>query len=158
MATPTYVPISTTTLGTAAASVSLSSIPSTYTDLVVVMKAKIAAQKSVLLQFNADGGTNYSSQYNYYEGSVIQYGIYNQTTAYCTEFKDNSLVIINVADYTSTNKHKTLHARGVYMSTGAGMSVSTWASTTAITSILLKPDSGNLDAGTSISLYGIKAA
>ena len=57
----TYEPISTTTLGSAVNSVTLSSIPATYTDLVLVWKGSFSASGSgVGVRFNGDSGANYS--------------------------------------------------------------------------------------------------
>ena len=58
----TYTPIATQTLGSAAASVTFSSIPQGYTDLVVVIgSATFSANSSLYFQYNGDTGANYSS-------------------------------------------------------------------------------------------------
>ena len=58
----TYEPIASTTLGTAAADITFSSIPGTYTDLVLVLYGGFATAASDLYtQFNSDTGTNYSN-------------------------------------------------------------------------------------------------
>ncbi len=61
--TKTYVPISTTTLGSNASTVSFSSIPGTYTDLVIVMGVISTSNTGhyVYLQYNGDTGSNYST-------------------------------------------------------------------------------------------------
>jgi hypothetical protein len=58
----TYEPIATTTLGSAASSITFSSIPATYTDLrLSVTTADAGATATYLaLQFNSDTGANYS--------------------------------------------------------------------------------------------------
>ena len=57
----TYEPIATNTLGSAASSVTFSSIPSTYTDLIVVMNyANSTGLADVFFRFNGDTGSNYS--------------------------------------------------------------------------------------------------
>jgi len=56
----TYEPIATTTL-TGGTSYTFTSIPATYTDLVLVVNAATASGSSNLaMQFNADTGSNYS--------------------------------------------------------------------------------------------------
>jgi hypothetical protein len=57
----TYVAIAEQTLGTAAASVTFSSIPGTYTDLVLVLSVQDASGNTFALQFNGDTSTNYST-------------------------------------------------------------------------------------------------
>ena len=57
----TYEPIQTTTLGSAAASYTFSSIPSTYTDLkLVITGTSVGAYADIDLRFNSDTATNYS--------------------------------------------------------------------------------------------------
>jgi hypothetical protein len=57
----TYTPIATQTLGSAAASVTFSSIPQGYTDLILVINyATSASTGNALLRFNSDTGSNYS--------------------------------------------------------------------------------------------------
>ena len=63
---PTYTPIATQTLGSSAASVTFSSIPGTYTDLMLISFAQGQASggdNRLVLQFNGDTATNYSSTY-----------------------------------------------------------------------------------------------
>ena len=61
MATQTYDPIASITLGAAASSVTFSNIPSTYTDLVIIFSGAITTGfDSINIKFNSDGGTNYS--------------------------------------------------------------------------------------------------
>jgi hypothetical protein len=55
----TYEPIATTTLGTAAASITFSSIPATYTDLRLVVMCKLLAHQLLMFRFNSDTGSNY---------------------------------------------------------------------------------------------------
>jgi hypothetical protein len=55
-----WIPIASTTLGSAAASVTFNSIPATYKNLVVVALAKSAPAtnfEDILLRFNNDSGT-----------------------------------------------------------------------------------------------------
>ena len=57
----TYTPIATQTLGSAAASVTFSSIPQGYTDLVLVDNVKSASgagDSELDVRFNGDSGSN----------------------------------------------------------------------------------------------------
>jgi hypothetical protein len=57
----TYEAIATQTLGSAAASVTFSSIPGTYTDLVLVVAGTLTTgTENIVMQFNGDTGSNYS--------------------------------------------------------------------------------------------------
>ena len=58
----TYIPIATTTLSSTASSVTLSSIPATYTDIVIVCNGQTSTGTfDTKLQVNSDTGSNYSS-------------------------------------------------------------------------------------------------
>ena len=57
----TYTPIASTTIGTAVASYTFSSISGSYTDLVLIASVQLSsAGQSFLYQYNGDTGTNYS--------------------------------------------------------------------------------------------------
>jgi hypothetical protein len=64
----TYEAIATQTLGSAAASVTFSSIPGTYTDLVIVCTPLrvTAGAEELVFQFNSDTGSNYSINNSYW--------------------------------------------------------------------------------------------
>jgi len=59
MATATYVPIATQTLSTAASSITFSSIPSTYTDLrIVIVGTTSSSSVNLNIQFNGETGAS----------------------------------------------------------------------------------------------------
>ena len=61
--TATYEKIATNTLSSAAISLTFSSIPATYTDLVLITSSQHAASDAssrLYLNFNSDTATNYS--------------------------------------------------------------------------------------------------
>jgi len=64
----TYEPIATTTLSTATASVTFSSISGTYTDLRLVIFALGATSDYPYVEINSDTGTNYSKTVLYENG------------------------------------------------------------------------------------------
>jgi hypothetical protein len=57
MPTPTYTPLATVTLGTTAASVTFSSIPATYRDLIFVLSG-LGGSANITLRYNGDSGSN----------------------------------------------------------------------------------------------------
>jgi hypothetical protein len=63
----TYTPIATTTLGSAATSYTFTSIPTTYTDLILIVNAKNASTgsypKMQVGNGSVDTGNNYSRTY-----------------------------------------------------------------------------------------------
>ena len=161
----TYEPISTQTLGTAQASVTFSSIPQTYTDLVLIFSgsAASAGEDSIDIQFNGDTATNYSNTWVQGNGSVAASGRIT-SIAYGIGALITSANIVNsswqIFNYTNTTTFKTFFARGNASATLIRQAVGLWRKTPeAITSILLKNDTAqNFAVGCTFTLYGIKAA
>jgi hypothetical protein len=163
--TSTYEMIATTTLGSNQSSVTLSSIPSTYTDLVFVMNGSDTGGVQLGIQFNSDTGNNYSnigltgngSAADSVKGSnasLIQFG----WDAYL-ESGFNYNAIINIQNYSNTTTYKTLIGRANNATTGVTATVGMWRSTSAITSMTLLQSYGSdlFKTGSTFTLYGIKA-
>jgi hypothetical protein len=73
MPTPTYTPLATVTLASTASSVTFSSIPATYRDLVVVHNnfGTVNNDANSNFRFNGDSGSNYSRVYAFWSGSIV---------------------------------------------------------------------------------------
>lgn len=162
----TYEPIATNTLGSAASSVTFSSIPNTYTDLVLITSAKnnTGAQYRLQLRFNGDTATNYSVTKLTGDGSNATssraanatYGAILIATIGSTNF-DNA--ITNIMNYANATTYKTVLSRGNETAAEVNAEVGLWRSTAAITSIALDLETGiNFVTGSTFTLYGIKAA
>lgn len=158
----TYVPIATQTLGSSSSSVTFSSIPQTYTDLVLVFSGITNAVNDIQLTFNSDTGTNYSRTNFETTGSSIESGYttnhnYGQI-GYVPSGTTQGTNICNIMNYANTVAYKTFISKYSAFTTWSGISVSLWRSTSAITSVGLTPQSSTFNAGTTFTLYGIKAA
>lgn len=165
----TYEPIATTTLGSAAASYTFSSIAGTYTDLVIVAANLVATSgnPNVNLTYNGDTATNYSSTNLEGTGAAAQ-SSRRTSVASITEGNNVSLggsnpsaIIYNVMNYSNTTTYKTVLVRNSELSTtysGTGATVGLWRSTAAITSVTLTIGGGTFAAAATFTLYGIKAA
>jgi hypothetical protein len=165
----TYEPIATTTLGSAQSSIDFTSIPATYTDLVIVFNGQAAASTNNLeLQFNGDTSNNYSDTYLSANGSSASSGRESSTKASIlvanngnppTSGSAYSLSIINIFNYTNTTTYKTVLSRSNNAANGVDAIVGLWRNTpAAITSIkVFIKSSNNLATGSSATLYGIKA-
>ena len=162
MAVSAYEVISKQTLGTAVGSVTFSSIPATYTDLVLVFNGTAASAQFMELRFNGDTATNYSQTRLTGNGTsassdrtstldVMDVG--NLHTAQTT----NTLQIMNYANATT---FKTVLCRSNQAGAQVSARVGLWRKTPeAITTILLRPSGGaNFSIGSTFTLYGIKAA
>ena len=164
----TYEPIATNTLSSAAVSVTFSSIPATYTDLVLVFNGKSAQTGSSVNGFrcrlNSDTGTNYSN--TFLEGNGSAASSFRETgndfmnISYISQTSASlGNVIANFNNYSNTTTYKTIVARGNNPSVITNATVGLWRNTAAISTILLYRDlTNNIEAGSTFTLYGIKAA
>ena len=157
----TYSPIATTTLGGATGSYTFSSIPSTYTDLVLIFGGSMSSFGNLRIQFNSDTGSNYSFTRLLGDGSTAQSDRGTAQPAINIAILDANVIgnsITSIQNYANTTTYKTVIARGNSTGTYLGASVGLWRSTSAINSITIYPAAGNLNSGSVITLYGIAAA
>lgn len=161
----TYEPIATTTLGSAAANITFSSIPSTYTDLRIVLVGTSASNtQDVYVQYN--GSSSYGKTYLSGNGTTVTSGrTTSQTYWVITQnaFTSSTVPTMHTVDIFSYagSTYKTGLSTSSADLNGSGAidrSVGVWLNTAVITSVLLKPSAGNWNAGTTATLYGIKAA
>lgn len=171
-----YELISTSILGSNAASVtfsSLNTVASSYKHLQLRISARATTggdQNSLQVRFNNDAGFNcythsmyaLNSSQIYGQGfgarDAIQVDSIPSAANVANMFSSN---IIDIFDFSSTVKKKTLRSRyGVsgYSSSsyGVGITSGMWNSTAAITSILIYISGNNILAGSRFSLYGIR--
>ena len=159
----TYEPITTQTLVSAQASITLNSISSAYTDLVLVINGikSGCGSSDIFWQANGDTAGNYSQTSLYGTGSVAgsDRGS-NQTAARGGRIgADQSVSIFNFQNYSNSTTYKTCISRGNSAGNLVIVNASLWRSTSAITSIVLTvADASNFNTGTVVTIYGIKAA
>jgi hypothetical protein len=172
--TNSYESISTVTVGSGgSASISFTSIPSTYTHLqirgIARTSASIASGDFLSLTFNSDTGTNYAYHQligNGTAASAIAGASTNATYVQRFGTATQSANVfgatnIDILDYANTNKYKTMRFLGGYDNNGDGWIVfgsGLWQSTTAITGITLTGGSGNFVQYSQFALYGIKGS
>lgn len=166
----TYEPISTTTLSTATATVTFSSIPQTYTDLVLIVSGTMSASgNTVYARLNGDSGANYSQTYLGGTGSASFTGRSSNNTAGCglggyqLGYTTNIFnIVANFQYYSNTTSHKTVLSNFADSTIPGGATetlINLWRNTSAITSIEVRPNtSHNFNSGSTFTLYGIKAA
>jgi hypothetical protein len=150
--------LGTTTLSSTATSVTLT-FPSGYRDLQLIINGTTTSSTvdAIILQFNGDMGSNYSVVYATGDGTNATSS--TQATTYLSAGvmgTSQSVTIIDIMDYSQTDKHKSVIARGNTPGWGTRMIAGRWASTAAITSIVIKTEAGlTFSIGDSFSLYGI---
>lgn len=159
----TYEPIATTTLGSAASSVTFSSIAGTYTDLILVaVSANTSAATNMTIQVNGDTGTNYSrTRINGSGTAASSSRNSNETRIYNGDVGNPSVPSVNTIhfmNYSNTTTYKTVIGRYGEADIQTGAIVGLWRSTAAITSITVNSDSNNFAIGSTFTLYGVKSA
>jgi hypothetical protein len=166
--TGTYTLISSTTLSTATTTVTFSSIPSTYTDLVLVLSLKTSNPAyQPIVRFNSDTGSNYSATAISGNGSsAVSSRHTNQNGIYCNPGAGTGGTvgnfmpwIISVQDYANTTTYKSALARFNNPDSLTNALVGLWRNTAAITSISIVAESGSGDfqSNSTFRLYGIEA-
>ena len=111
----TYTPIATTTLGSAAASYTFSSIPSTYTDLILIASGLVSTNGYDFdIRVNGDTATNYS--YTALGGNGSSAASYRNSNATFMRFSTYSSwhtstisnTIIQFQNYSNATTNKTV--------------------------------------------------
>jgi len=163
----TYDNIATTTLSSAASTITFSSIPATYTDLRVVLVARaVSTSISVDVRFNSDSGTNYSKTLLYGDGTSAQSATYFNQTQIGTNFgsafdaTNPGLLTMDLFSYAgSTNKTILFTVDNDLNGSGETQrTVALWRNTAAINTIALISSANQFKIGTTATLYGIKNA
>lgn len=173
----TYEPIATQTLGSTATSITFTSIPSTYTDLVLICASRdsrpSASADGIGLTFNTDtstSSTNYSFTVLTGNGSSASSSrgtnqrhidlIYTGGTT--SPANSLAICIANIMNYANTTTFKTVLNRGGETSSEVATRVGMWRNTAAVNTLTLYPGfngSGyTFSTGSTFTLYGIKAA
>ena len=165
----TYTPIATTTLAVSAASYTFSSIPSTYTDLILIAAVKgtvgSPTDYTEQLQYNGDttsglysdtilkgDGTTASS--NRHSG---QNQIYISTLGYLSTTNIRT-TIVQIQNYANTSTYKTCLVRDNQADAAVGATVGLWRNTAAISSVTMSLQGGTFGIGSTFTLYGILSA
>jgi hypothetical protein len=158
MPTPTYTPLANVTLASGSGSVTFSSIPATYRDLILIIDGTSTVVTSLYIRANGDTGANYTF--------VRMVG--NGTSTSSNSGTENGFIqaamdtvkssnIVQIMDYSATDKHKTSLVRQNLINYQAVAAAEIWANTAAITSLVVAGISGSFNAGSTFSLYGVIA-
>ena len=160
MPTPTYTALANITLGSSASSVTFSSIPATYRDLVLVHAGTTsnASVNTILARLNGDSGSNFFQVAMTGDGSATSSFTFTGTgvSAGLSRSNEVSVNTTTIMDYSATDKHKTALSRHNNSATAVRAAATRWANTAAVTSIVLVMDTGaTFSSGTTFALYGI---
>ena len=163
----TYEPIATTTLTAGTATVTFSSIPATYTDVVAVVHAiSDGTFANFNVRVNGDTGSNYSRTRLSGNGtSATSARATSQTSFFLADVSGisntgRSFYIVNFMNYANTTTYKSVLNRTNTVNGNAGDGVELhaqlWRSTSAINEISFLVS--DFASGSTFTLYGIKAA
>lgn len=154
------------------ATVTFSSIPSTYTHLQIrgIVRSSLASTSAgFIMRANSDSGSNYSAHNLGGSGASTQANAYTSNTylyimpsapAASQSSGIFGTLVADILDYSNTNKYKTMRSLCGWDANGSGeiyLSSSQWMSTSAITSLSLLFTTSNLVQYSSFALYGVKA-
>jgi len=162
----TYEPIATTTLGTAAASITFSSIAATYTDLrLVIVGTGTTNNTYPLFRFNSDSSSLYSTTRLSGNGTSAS-SVNNAGTGLLVTINAllsdtiPSMWTLDVFSYAGST-HKSSLATVSADRNGSGAierAVGLYRSTSAITTVAAVMASSTFATGTTATLYGILKA
>lgn len=147
--------------------ISFTSIPAGYKHLQIRGVGVASVDAIYRLTFNNDTGANYASHNVLGEGAaarsqaftsstyaMLQGGWYGSGNTYPTSF------VTDILDPFSTTKNKTIRTLQGTFQTASVMQVALvsafWNSTSAVTSVQVKLDTGNFTTATRVSLYGVR--
>lgn len=169
--------IATATGTGSSGTITFSSIPSTYQHLQIRCISRNSSTSTgsgdVLLRFNSDTGSNYAYHNLRGNGSVASAGgSASQTSIRMDNFSTNNgetsniitAAIIDILDYASTSKYKTVRAFTGNDNNGNSTAIlrlnsGLWMSTSAIDTITLTLNlANNFTTQSTFALYGIKGA
>jgi hypothetical protein len=161
-----YESIATTTLGSAQSSITFSSF-SGYTHLQVRSLARqtLSSVSYMFFRFNSDSGSNYSYHTVYGDGASAAVDTGTSQTLGVAGLQGGTANIfagsvLDILDYSNTNKFKTTRVLDGVDVNGAGgyveLTSSCWRSTSAITSIEIFLSGASFATGSTFSIYGIK--
>jgi hypothetical protein len=171
--TSSYESIASATGTGSSGTITFSSIPSTYKHLQIrgLARSTEAAGTSNLYikSFNSDAGTNYAHHRLTGNGSIVTANgqatqsdiILGQVPAASSSANLACVFIIDILDYASTSKYKTIRAFAGQDTNNAfngqvGLYSGLWQSTSALTALSLSLDGGSFNTISTFALYGIK--
>jgi hypothetical protein len=167
MPTQTYTPIARQVLASASTTVTFSTIPGDYTDLELVASVQASASgQGLTMQFNNDNGTG-----SLYSNTGLRAN--GSTAVSFRQTSNTNILLSNIAEpptsgsfglynakflnYANANVFKTTLVRSNSAAFATEMFADLWRNTNAITSIKITISGGNIAAGSTFTLYGIKA-
>lgn len=163
----TYEPITSQTLASNQTTVTLSSIPQTFTDLVLVVSSqgtRATFGGDLTVKINSDTGSNYSITSLTGNGSTASSArASNQSSLSLggdigpASTSTYTPTIIHFFNYSNTTTYKTILSRHNNAGQRVALICGLWRSTSAITQLDLTANGYDYVSGSTFTLYGVKA-
>ncbi len=164
-----YESIASTTVGAGgSATIDFTAISGSYSHLQIRgIGRNTSTANGLWINFNSDTtSANYYAHYLYGAGSgsgAAGAGASTPIASYFPISTDTAsafgAAVIDILDYSNTNKYTTVRTLGGYDANGSGyawFNSTLWKNTAAVTSITIKMATNNLAQYSSFALYGIK--
>lgn len=156
MALQSTTAIASVVLQATAPSVTFSGIPNIYRDLILVVNGTTAGDFVARMTFNSDTNTSnylFVSMFGFSGGTASGAAAETFIGNYSTGLRGTN--IVQIIDYSATDKHKTYLTRSSNSADIIRAWCSRWANTTPINSLTFSVDGANTFAiGSTFSLYG----
>jgi hypothetical protein len=158
-----YQSIATVSVGSGGQStIEFTGIASTYKHLQIRGAFLASTGDSIRIRLNSDTTANYSTHRIFgYASGVIAAGAANATSGLCFSNNGspgNPCLIIDILDYSDTNKYKTI--RGIFGQDTSGPEIGIFSaahfSTSATSTVTLSMPTGVFNQYSKFALYGIK--
>jgi len=171
LVTTAYQSIATVTVGSGGQSdITFTSIPATFTHLQIRLTSLLSAVNNIYMQVgnsSIDTNANYAWHEVYGDGSNAAAGGASGQTFMKVNYQTStsasytSVAVIDILDYGSTSKYKTVRSLCGSDANGSGyvfLRSGLWQSTSVINTIKLYGQSGSFNQYTQAALYGIKGS
>lgn len=159
MPTPTYTLIQEQVLGSAAATVTFSSIPGTYKDLVLeAIPSGASTNGQMNVTFNGDTGNWYSWTRLEGDGTTAASGRSSSQANLYLGYSYSArpvMLLVNVFSYANTNVNKSLTSRYMDATTQTWANAALYRKTDALTSMTVTHGAGTFNIGSTFRLWGV---
>lgn len=162
----TNTPLQSVLITSSTSTIVFSNIDQNYTDLVLVVSAKVDTGLDIWIRCNGDSASNYGYTLLTGNGTTVSsIRDPNVTQGLLSDWDGvpkptfGHVLTFTLNNYSNATTYKTSLARSNRADSGLDIVTSTWRNTNAITNLTLRASNGSrtFDAGTTVDLYGIKS-
>lgn len=153
MPTNTFTPIAEVTLSASSTEVTISNIPNTYRDLVIIGEVTGGTgAHGGRTRLNGDSGSNY--EWAYFSNNVGYNGTTTGDPIWGFRNTSPSVFVQHIFDYAVTQYRKTILGQAGSLG-GTTLGWARWSSANAVTSVTFSGQGQSFAAGSTFKLFGI---